>query len=120
VVAMGMREQDSRDRASANGPEQGSLMRRVDWARIDQRKLLMSHKKTVRAGECERRCIGRGHPDNAFGDGDGLTRLGIELGVEVEFWSGGGHCVPCNETVIDCGPDPTTREAVGPYQLRKV
>ncbi|GAB5428213.1 MAG: hypothetical protein Devi2KO_16720 [Devosia indica] len=117
---MGMREHDGRNQTSANGPEQGSLMRMVDGAWIDQRKLMMSHKKTVRAGECERRRIWRGHPDNALHDGNGSTRLGIELGVEVKFWSGGGHCVPCNETVIDCGPDPTTREGVGPYQLRKV
>ena len=117
---MGMRQQDGHDRTSANGPEQGSLMRRVDWPRVDQRKLMMSNKKTVRAGECERRRIGGGEPDDALCNGYGIARLSIKLGVEVEFRSGGGHCVPCNETVIDCGPDLTTREGVGPYQLRKV
>lgn len=117
---MGMREQDGRDRTSANSLEQGSLMHRVDWTRIYQCKLLMPHNKTVRSGECKRRRIGGSNPDNALCNGNGLTRLGIELGLKVEFRSGGGHCVPCNETVIDCGPDPTTREGVGPYQLRKV
>ena len=120
MVAVGMREQDGRDWTSIDCPEQGSLMVGVDRPRIDQRKLMMSNKKTVRTGKCKWRRVGRGDPDDALRHSDGLACLGIELGVEVEFWSGGGHCVPCNENVIDIGPDPTTREGVGPYQLRKV